>query len=172
MPKMRTLVLTAVAILAGAGSASAFWFITDMFDQVSKKPQEGTPMHTPADSVPADGGTYPIDLPRAELVKILPENPYGARATSEEVRAAGKVLFERNCAICHGLTGMGDGPVAAAGKGIPPFPLIGAAAAYPDQLLFAQIWVGNNAIMGPYYWAMSPDEVWQVVSYLRKLAGK
>jgi len=28
--------------------------------------------------------------------------------------AAGKLLFETNCASCHGVTGKGDGPVGAA----------------------------------------------------------
>lgn len=35
-------------------------------------------------------------------------------AASPEVLAAGKAVYETNCASCHGPNGMGDGPAAAA----------------------------------------------------------
>jgi len=34
-------------------------------------------------------------------------------AAAADDLAAGKLLFETNCASCHGLTGKGDGPVGA-----------------------------------------------------------
>ena len=38
--------------------------------------------------------------------------PLAARAAGDP--AKGKVLFETNCATCHGVSGKGDGPVGAA----------------------------------------------------------
>ncbi len=130
----RSISMVVVALVLGfAGSASALWFITDMFDQPSKKPQEGAPMTLPPDSVPDFGGYYPTNLRRAELAPLLPENPY-AGENSGTVMATGKVMYDIYCAVCHGPTGMGDGPVAAVNKGIPPFPLLGVAG-YSDQEL-------------------------------------
>ena len=169
-PRGKWVIAILIAVLGVTTSASAFWFITDMFDQVSKKPQEGEPMGLPEHAIAEDMVDYPIDLPRTELAEMLPKNPY-ADATTGAPFKHGKVMYDTYCAVCHGLTGMGDGPVAMAGKGIPPFPLLGAAG-LSDQVLFAQIWSGNNAIMGPYYWAMSPDEIWQVVTYIRSFAGQ
>lgn len=167
MLKQTRSVLLAAALILGAGSASAMWWITDMFDQPAKKPQSGVPLQLPAGAIPVDGGTYPINLPRAELAALLPANPYAGQ-TSGAVMANGKHLYDVYCGVCHGATGMGDGPAAVIGKGIPQWPLA-TAAGLTDQMLFAQIWVANNMFMGPYYWALTPDETWQVVNYVRSL---
>lgn len=46
----------------------------------------------------------------ALVVWLLPSGP--ARA-ADYVAMSGKELYERFCAACHGVTGRGDGPVAA-----------------------------------------------------------
>ena len=46
------------------------------------------------------------------LVGLLCGAAFSSAASADDV-AAGKVLFETNCASCHGLTGKGDGPVGA-----------------------------------------------------------
>lgn len=52
--------LTLAVILGSAGSAGALWFITDMFDQRSIKPQEGTPVRfRPAPCPSAAAGSAP-----------------------------------------------------------------------------------------------------------------
>lgn len=56
---------------------------------------------------------------------------------------SGKVLFDRNCAICHGRTGAGDGPQADA-LPLPPANLRGIAAAndgvFPAERVMATIY--------------------------------
>lgn len=164
MLKQTRFIFLALGLILAAGSASAMWWITDMFDQPAKKPQSGTPLQLPAGAIPVHGGAYPSDLPRAELAAMLPANPYAGQAYTPQ----GKQLYDVYCGVCHGATGAGDGPVAVIGKGIPQWPLA-TAAGFSDQMIFAQIWVANNMFMGPYYWALTPDETWQVVNYVRSL---
>ncbi|MFP6661816.1 MAG: c-type cytochrome, partial [Myxococcota bacterium] len=46
------------------------------------------------------------------LAGLLCGAVFSFAAAADDV-AAGKLLFETNCASCHGLTGKGDGPVGA-----------------------------------------------------------
>ena len=48
----------------------------------------------------------------AGSVSHWPLAPIAARAAGDA--AKGKILFETNCASCHGTSGKGDGPVGAA----------------------------------------------------------
>ena len=158
------------AAVLTAGSAAAFWFITDMYDMVSVKPQEGQPRAMPEGSIPAKGDVPPGSLPFHErLAKVDPnlpaENPVPATPESLE---HGKMLYQNNCFPCHGRTGMGDGPVATRAAEIPPFPLVGTITGRTDAYLYGQIWAGG-AIMGPYYMSMDADEVWDLINYLRSL---
>ncbi len=167
--KKLPVLIIAGAILA-AGSSSALWFITDMYDQISVKPQEGDPRQLPEGSVPTVGNLPPGAISFGErLAKLDPslpqDNPVPA---SDESLASGKEMYETYCYSCHGKTGLGDGPVALRGAGIPPFPLIGTINARSDGYIFGQIWAGG-AIMGPYYTSLEPDEVWDIINYLRSL---
>lgn len=92
------------------------------------------------------------------------ENPLPA---SEAVVARGKTVFDANCAICHGAQGRGDGPGAAA-LNPPPPSLLGAAAAWSDGQIAAQIQVGRGA-MPAFRGALDSTAIWSVVHYLRRL---
>jgi high-affinity iron transporter len=85
--------------------------------------------------------------------------------------AAGRELYQANCASCHGATGMGDGPQAAGLN--PPPPALGDAKAMADvapALMFRIISVGiaGTSMTG---WAanLSTDQRWDVVAYLNSL---
>ncbi|HEX6966358.1 MAG TPA: FTR1 family protein [Gemmatimonadaceae bacterium] len=85
--------------------------------------------------------------------------------------AAGRAIYQQNCATCHGARGMGDGPSA---KGMNPHPpaLANAdtmAAASP-ALLYRVISVGVPGTRMPAWGNMlTSQQRWNVVAYLQTL---
>lgn len=93
-------------------------------------------------------------------------------ATAENLRA-GKTLFENTCASCHGASGRGDGPAA---KGLDPAPAdLTVAVNTPiasDAFLDWTISEGGvpvGSVMPPFKTALSQDDIWKIVLYLRSL---
>ncbi len=98
---------------------------------------------------------------------ILP-NPIPPNADSI---AAGKVLYLENCVPCHGLTGQGDGPV---GITLNPRPADltqhTAPGVHPDGRLYNWITDGvEGSVMPAFGSALSDEERWHVVNYIRTL---
>ena len=73
---------------------------SNMEDQIAIEYQQGPRKSAPADSVRFDGPSEPEGG--------LLQNPVPADAVSLE---RGRILFERNCMLCHGAAGLGDGPI-------------------------------------------------------------
>ena len=94
-------------------------------------------------------------------------NPVPADSAS---LARGEVLFNRVCAVCHGLRGVGTeayivekfGMLAAYNVSGPN------AAGYTDGFLYGKIRVGGP-IMPPYGHQISHFDRWNIVNYLRVL---
>ncbi len=85
----------------------------------------------------------------------------------------GKVLFENNCAFCHGSNGKGGGPVGEV-TAVPP-PHIGDGniyhqPQYTDGYFYLYIMVGKNN-MPPFVDKLSPQEIHDIIGYLRQLQG-
>jgi len=85
--------------------------------------------------------------------------------------SAGHALYTQHCAACHGATGRGDGPQAA-GMQPPPTPL-GDAGAMHDvspALMFriASVGIAGTTMTG-WAGALSPDERWDVISYINSM---
>jgi len=132
----------------------------DMVDQPSFRAQED-PRLLPPGAIPARGWEMPLTLKAAQ--RDL-RNPVPATASS---LAYGGRLFDIYCAPCHGVSGRGDGPVAA--KISRPADL--TAQKYleaRDGLFYYAIRYGG-VIMPPLAEALAPAERWQVVNYVRKL---
>ena len=87
--------------------------------------------------------------------------------------AAGKKLYEMNCALCHGVAGFGDGD---AGKDLKPPPANIAMFIkmhnVPDGYLYWTIAEGGvplQTAMPPFKNVMRADEIWKTIIYLRDL---
>jgi mono/diheme cytochrome c family protein len=92
--------------------------------------------------------------------------------TADEL-ANGRLLFERNCASCHGAAGAGDGEAGAALD--PPPADLARASRLPiatDAYLYWTIAEGGMPVgsaMPPFKAVLSESEIWQVVAHLRTL---
>jgi len=97
----------------------------------------------------------------------------GPVPSSPESIQRGKQLFTQNCATCHGESGKGDGPAAAA---LNPKPANLAAGQFKQggepQQIFQTVTNGvpGTAMVG---WATIPEQGrWDLVNYVRSLSGQ
>ncbi|MBL7789284.1 MAG: cytochrome c [Chitinophagales bacterium] len=100
-------------------------------------------------------------------------NPY---EPTEAVLARAKVVYDKQCAICHGEKGLGDGKLIVredgsdgAYKSVPP--------KYSDRLvgmkdgeIFHSITYGKN-LMGAHAAHVKADDRWKLVCYIKELGG-
>ncbi len=82
----------------------------------------------------------------------------------------GKAIYAQNCAVCHGATGHGDGPGAAA-LNPKPLDLTVHVGLHPDGQLFD--WISNGiprTSMPPWKDKLSTQQRWDLINYLRTLS--
>jgi mono/diheme cytochrome c family protein len=105
--------------------------------------------------------------PEAKKVK----NPVAA---SPESIAAGEKTFQKYCKFCHGADAKGDGPMAP--KDTHPSNLIDDKwdRGSSDGEIFAVIseGAGPKFQMKGFKSKLTPQEIWNVVNYMRSLAQK
>ena len=167
------LVTIAVSLMLPVLS-SAYEWDKDMVDQPSEKAQESEAPPGPG-SIPTNGGEL-VPQPRTDLefdemkeAAVALENPVPADAESI---ARGKVFYDTNCFVCHGSGGLGDGPVGQ--KFVEKAPVDLNDAYTQDQAdgqLFFTLTRGR-ALMPFYRDALSQEERWDVVNYLRSAFGE
>jgi len=113
---------------------------------------------------------------RAEIILAL-LLPALSMAQTKGDPKVGKAKYEADCAGCHGKTGKGDGPAAAALTPKPQDHTDGKVMnSLSDQYLFDIIKKGGNAmkkapIMPANDKKLSDQEIWDVVAYIRSLAN-
>ena len=117
----------------------------------------------------ARGG--PVILPR-EQREAAAKLPNPVKPTADSV-TVGKDRFQTFCVPCHGPEAKGGvtGPVAV--KFVPPPDLTNAQlqAGRTDGYWHSYIMAGG-AVMPSYAEAMSSDEAWHIVNFLRSVAAR
>jgi len=94
------------------------------------------------------------------------ENPI---ASSPEILAEGKTLYQRNCQLCHGATGRGDGPATQYVKPAPAdISTADAQTAMTDGEMFWKLTTGREP-MPPFGKKLTDRERWILVHYVRSL---
>lgn len=143
-----------IALLAAVAAAATWTFSVAAQD----RPQRAQPPATPR----AAGAHEHSD---AATMK----NPVKPAPASV---AAGKSLYDTQCASCHGTTGKGDGKMAAMMN--PPKPSDFTDASWKhgstDGEIFTLISEGSKGTsMRGYASRMKTEDIWNVVNYLRTL---
>jgi mono/diheme cytochrome c family protein len=93
-------------------------------------------------------------------------NPVPAGPQAVEV---GRLAYQQNCASCHGLTGLGDGPQASSLQP-PPADLRVHTPLHPDRQIYAFIAQGfPGSAMPAFSGRLSETQMWSVVHYLRAM---
>jgi mono/diheme cytochrome c family protein len=171
-------------LLGAASTAYAFPWSIDMYRGPAIQPLEVSPRVMPDGVLPVDGIHYnvhydqPKDLPgleqqalppmKLELMTVRLHNPL--QPTPDNLQH-GANLFAANCSPCHGALGRGDGTVVHLLAHKPADLLTGVSTNLPDGYIYG--YIRNGGIWMPAYNdAMSSNERWQVVMYLRKLQAK
>ena len=119
--------------------------------------------------------SHDIDKQDAERVRAAAEiaDPL---ENSEENLAEGKRIFEINCTPCHGQQGEGNGQlIELPGGGDGPYtsrpqPYKTLLPPLKDGAIFYSVSYGKN-MMGGYGFQLSVKERWEVIHYIKKLAG-
>lgn len=120
---------------------------------------------------PAGESLGPTEATEAGLNELAGKitNPF-TRGDTIALRV-GQVMFERNCAVCHGPQGKGDGPIIGPGK----FPMapdltLPVTRGRSDGYIYAVIRAGRG-LMPAYGPRMNHLERWATVEYVRQLSG-
>lgn len=103
-------------------------------------------------------------IPPGDANKPNPVKP------SPESIARGKKIYGFDCAMCHGKTGDGKGDMGDI-KGIPDFTDPAALKNRTDGELYYIIDKGKGE-MPPEGSRAKPDDLWNLVNYVRSLASK
>lgn len=125
----------------------------------------------PEGSVPFDGGEPLVNRLNLPVVDALsnPRDPSDFRSV-----ANGERQYEIYCEVCHGETGLGDGPVSATGRKQGPFagvfPLVGMVRGRSDGYIYTTI--RNGGIRMPSFRRIPADDRWDIVNYVRYLDRK
>jgi mono/diheme cytochrome c family protein len=133
---------------------------------------------------PAPPGAVPYQAPLGDVLPPLEgtqqaleafaAGPHGRNPFAHDdpgMLEIGRIMYERHCAVCHGVTGLGDGPIVRPGV----FPLApnlvqGPAQTQSDGYLYAIIRAGRG-LMPAYGGRISHEERWAIVNYMRALQG-
>lgn len=132
------------------------WFPTDMAEQPWTDYQEGPKKLPPQDSVPIQGETVVLDV---ALTNPVPPDEVSLQR--------GELLYQFHCALCHGESSVGDGPLTEFYTTRPPTDLTQPhVTGQFDSSLYRTIASGFGQMPGLAE-NLTPRERWDVINYLR-----
>ena len=108
--------------------------------------------------------TPPVPFTARFVANPVPDTP--------ETIAAGRQLFQENCAVCHGSRALGDGP-AAFTLNPRPFNLQIHVPLHASGEIF--YWISNGVVgTGMPGWkdSLTEEQRWQIIRYIDALAAK
>lgn len=149
--------------------------VQDMMDQPALKAQDYEPSNPtkgssrlpPTGTVPVGYTPYKYAGNPAEAAAKL-KNPYAGNTTAE-VLELGRKKFENYCALCHGYTGAGDGPVAPKMALKPPPVTSDKIIAMADGGIFHIITDGQGVMSSYAQQLVNENDRWAIVNYVRSL---
>ena len=96
------------------------------------------------------------------------KNPFSI--TDEKIKAEGQHFFNIYCAVCHGVNGDAKGYIVTEGKytAMPPSYFDQRLLEMPEGTMFQSVTYGKNA-MQSYAYALSKEERWKVITYVKSL---
>jgi len=113
----------------------------------------------------ACGGSQAVAVP-----DTLPADFAGkANPLSPDASTQGAVVFQNNCAACHGPEGHGDGP---AGQALDPKPknLAELQTTTQDDYFFWRVSAGKpGTSMVAWQGVLTDEQIWQVIAFIRTL---
>jgi len=165
MSLLKRLLIVAAALAVVVGVILLFTYevikvdwVSFMEIQPSFRPMEA-PLPVPADSIPVEGAAY---IPGSGA----PLNPVPADEVSVE---RGRLLFEVNCALCHGADGKGNGAIGAFIQNKPSDLTSTSVRSGSDGAVFMVISNGSPGRMPALNENLTVRERWDVVNYIRTL---
>ncbi len=168
---MKYVFILVLLIVAGAGGLMGAVVVYRWSDDMTQTPrivpgERVFPM--PAGVVPRGGA---LIIPK-EQRDLAAKQPNPVKMSSESI-ALGKQHFQTFCVPCHGPEAKGGVTGLVATKFIPTPDLTNAELqkGRTDGYWHSYITVGG-AVMPAYGEALSSEEAWHVVNYLRTLAAK
>ena len=158
------LMLLVVATGCSGNKTYPFDIFQEMHYQASKRAQEPPRRMPPSDSVPTSGKEVQLS---AEQLRTM-QNPVARTQPNLE---RGETLYQTNCAMCHGKSGKGDGPVALKFKAAnaTTLPANLSLPATQDKAE-SQIWgiiTSGGLNMPPFRDLLTAEERWLVVQYIK-----
>jgi len=154
-------------------------FMPDMFYSVALEPYATSPLDADsmsarepvANTIPRGFTPYPYENSNDGYELAGKEWRMPAAFKNDHSLKAGKGLYVIYCEMCHGAKGEAGGFLVESGKFPAPPP------AYSDRLpqiteghMFHTVTYGRN-LMGAHGSQLTPDERWQMIYYIQKLAG-
>lgn len=158
-------------------SSPGYIFVPDMtysraYETYTTNPnfEDNMTLRTPAEGVIPRGYTpFPYEKTEEDMIRAGEElsNPY--EATKENLER-GALVFDRNCKMCHGLKGDGQGHLFTSKRyPYPPATLINEKMqTKPEGEMFHQITMGYG-IMGAQSSILRPQDRWKVILYVKNV---
>lgn len=177
--------VAAIVVMIGVScnqkpTSPGYIYVPDMtysraFETYSENPnfENNMTLRIPAEGViPRGYMPFPYEKSEEDMIRAGKElsNPF---EPSRENLERGAVIFDRNCKMCHGLEGDGQGHLFTSKRyPFPPASLItDKMKDKPQGEMFHQITMGYG-IMGAQSTILRPEDRWKVILYVKNTLQK